>query len=86
MAAVISILMGILNTLTYLLPVIGKLLEKQKGLRKVTAMLEVVSEAERLLVAYRASISDGQITAAEMDGLITQMQILVSKLRIVSGT
>ena len=86
MAAAMNILMGILNTLTYLLPVIGKLLEKQKGMRKVTEMLEVVAEAESLLVAYRASISDSQITAAEMDGLITQMQILVSKLRIVSGT
>jgi len=84
MAAVMSILMGILNTLTYLLPVIGKLLEKQKGLRRVTEMLAVIEEANGLIGVYRAAIADGKITAAEMSEMVAGMENLVGKLRKVT--
>jgi len=84
----LMVMKALLKTLVYLLPVVGPMLEAQKGrigAKKVEAGKAVLADAERLLRMYDKAKDSHKLDEEEMRFLLGQMSVVVHSLRKAVG-
>ena len=84
----LMVMKALLTMLAYLLPLVGPMLEAQKGrigAKKVEAGKVVLADAEELLQMYHQAHTDGKLTEGEMRFLLGQMSVVVHSLRQAVG-
>ena len=75
-----GILMAVVAVLEYVLPLVGKLLEKYRAkgwAREAFAYQNILEQVTRLVSMYRSANADGKITATEAKDIMTRIDKVV---------